>query len=136
MPFDFSNFRSDINRTMAGDVPLVLRSRLKGVIMKRPRQDQQQQFPSTGSISQPDQQQQSQSQPQQQQQDSPMHKKSAAKVNGVERKSAFEETDEEDVNKGEKLNDESVFIGTLGEFWRCSAPLPWSILLIGVSAIL
>jgi len=112
MPFDFSNFRSDINRTMAGDVPLVLRSRLKGVIMKRPRQDQQQQFPYTGSISQEDQQQQSQSQPQQQQQqqDSPMHKKSAAKVNGVERRSAFEETDEEDVNKGEKLNDESVFI--------------------------
>jgi len=36
--------------------------------------------------------------------------KSAAKVNGLERRSAFEETDEEDVSKGEKLNDESVFI--------------------------
>ena len=129
MPFDFSNFRSDINRTMAGDVPLVLRSRLKGVIMKRPRQDQQQQFPSTGSISQPDQQQQSQSQPQQQQQqqDSPMHKKSAAKVNGVERRSAFEETDEEDVNKGEKLNDESVFIGTLGGIFAMLGALSASV---------
>lgn len=46
MPFDFSTFRSDIDRTMAGDVPLVLRSRLKGVIMKRPLDSQQPQPPS------------------------------------------------------------------------------------------
>ena len=56
-----------------------------------------------------------------------MHKKSAAKVNGVERRSAFEETDEEDVNKGEKLNDESVFIGTLGGIFAMLGALSASV---------
>jgi NAD+ kinase len=43
MPFDFMQFRPDINRVLEGDVPLVLRSRLKGVIIKQDTQPQRQQ---------------------------------------------------------------------------------------------
>ena len=101
MPFDFSNFRSDINRTMAGDVPLILRARLKGVIMKRQPEQQQedqqeQQQPPTEESSDllhPSRQQDHQL-------DSPIHKKmTAAKTNGLVRKSNVDETDEEEGHK-------------------------------------
>jgi len=109
MPFDFSHYRSEISRTLAGDVPLVLRSRLKGVIMKRHPESQSIAHADSRTPQQQKQQQQQQHhQQQQQQQDSPMHKKSAAKMNGLPRKSAFEETDEEDMTKGD-ANDDSVF---------------------------
>ena len=50
MPFNFTTFQSDIDRTLKGDVPLVLRSRLKGVIIKREDAKlQQQQQLSNGS---------------------------------------------------------------------------------------
>ena len=105
MPFDFSNYRSDINRTMAGDVPLVLRSRLKGVIMKRQTEPTSMMTPTDLPL--PSSQQPSQSLP-----ESPTHKKSSTKRAEISRGDGFEETDED---RTDSAND-SVFVGTSN--WR------------------
>jgi len=98
MPFDFSNYRAEINRTMAGDVPLVLRSRLKGVIMKRHLESHS---TSPTELLPPSSQQPSQQLP-----ESPTHKKSSSKRAEISRRNGFEETDDD---RTDSAND-SVFV--------------------------
>lgn len=114
MPFDFSTFRSDIDRTMAGDVPLVLRCRLKGVIMKRglnaqPQTPYQNHCDPMSQRTSPQQQQQQQLQRKQ----SPPERAAIGKLaaNG-----ALEDVVDEENPKSEDSSEENVFDDNLGRY--------------------